>query len=129
MIQAASDIFLGYARWQGPDGASHDHYIRQLWDGKGKFDVERMGGVDQVYASGLREPEILISPNAQALAARGLLASDVADLIRKAETEGRKAVLGLATGSTPVPFYRELIRLHREEGLSFKNVVTFNLED
>ena len=44
MIQAASDIFLGYARWQGPDGASHDYYIRQLWDGKGKFDVESMGG-------------------------------------------------------------------------------------
>ncbi|MDP2165434.1 MAG: efflux RND transporter permease subunit [Hydrogenophaga sp.] len=46
-----------------------------------KDDLERMGGVDQVFASGLREPEILISPNAQALAARGLLASDVADSV------------------------------------------------
>lgn len=46
-----------------------------------KDDLERMGGVDEVYASGLREPEILISPNAQALAARGLLASDVADTV------------------------------------------------
>ncbi|MDP2416047.1 MAG: efflux RND transporter permease subunit [Hydrogenophaga sp.] len=46
-----------------------------------KADLERLGGVDQVYASGLREPEILISPNAQALAARGLLASDVADTV------------------------------------------------
>ena len=46
-----------------------------------KDDLERMGGVDQVFASGLREPEILISPNAQALAARGLLASDVADTV------------------------------------------------
>ncbi|MDP2022824.1 MAG: efflux RND transporter permease subunit, partial [Hydrogenophaga sp.] len=46
-----------------------------------KADLERIAGVDQVYASGLRDPEILISPNAQALAARGLLASDVADAV------------------------------------------------
>ena len=46
-----------------------------------RSDLERMGGVDKVYASGLREPEILVSPNAQALTARGLLASDVADSI------------------------------------------------
>jgi glucosamine-6-phosphate deaminase len=39
------------------------------------------------------------------------------------------AVLGLATGSTPIGVYRELIRLHREEGLSFSNVVTFNLDE
>ncbi|WP_418317008.1 efflux RND transporter permease subunit [Piscinibacter sakaiensis] len=46
-----------------------------------KDDLERMAGVDQVYASGLREPEILISPDSQALAARGLLATDVADSV------------------------------------------------
>ena len=38
-------------------------------------------------------------------------------------------MLGLATGSTPIGVYRELIRMHREEGLSFKNVVTFNLDE
>src|SRR5207247_4995756 len=38
-------------------------------------------------------------------------------------------VLGLATGSTPLGVYRELIRLHREEGLSFGRVVTFNLDE
>ena len=43
--------------------------------------------------------------------------------------ERRKAVLGLATGSTPVKLYRELIRFHREQGLSFKNVVSFNLDE
>ena len=43
MIQAVSDIFLGYARWTGPDETSHDYYIRQLWDGKGVFDIEGMG--------------------------------------------------------------------------------------
>ena len=46
-----------------------------------KNDLERISGVDQVYASGLRTPEILVSPNAQALAARGLLATDVADAL------------------------------------------------
>jgi len=57
------------------------------------------------------------------------LAAETAEMIRAAEKEGRNLVLGLATGSTPVPFYRELIRLHREEGLSFKNVITFNLDE
>jgi glucosamine-6-phosphate deaminase len=57
------------------------------------------------------------------------LASIISDLIRQRQTENRQAVLGLATGSTPVKLYQELIRLHREEGLSFKNVVTFNLDE
>jgi glucosamine-6-phosphate deaminase len=38
-------------------------------------------------------------------------------------------VLGLATGSTPVPLYKELIRLHKEEGLDFSKVITFNLDE
>ena len=38
-------------------------------------------------------------------------------------------MLGLATGSTPIGVYRELIRMHRDEGLSFANVVTFNLDE
>ena len=42
---------------------------------------------------------------------------------------GRRAVLGLATGSTPLQVYRELVRLHREEGLSFAHVTTFNLDE
>ena len=57
------------------------------------------------------------------------LAADAAAMIRAKAEAGETAVLGLATGSTPVPFYRELIRLHREEGLSFQNVVTFNLDE
>ena len=62
-------------------------------------------------------------------AACAVLAADIAALIRERAAENRVAVLGLATGSTPVPFYRELIRLHRDEGLSFANVVTFNLDE
>lgn len=57
------------------------------------------------------------------------LAADIAALIRERNSAGRPAVLGLATGSTPVRLYRELIRLHRDEGLSFRNVVTFNLDE
>lgn len=57
------------------------------------------------------------------------VASRMAALIRRQAAEGRKAVLGLATGSTPVGIYRELIRMHHEEGLDFSNVVTFNLDE
>jgi len=57
------------------------------------------------------------------------LAARIAELIRKRKRARRKAVLGLATGSTPIGLYRELIRLYREEGLDFSNVVTFNLDE
>ena len=47
------------------------------------------------------------------------LAKEVAELIRSRAAEGRNVVLGLATGATPLPFYAELVRMHKEEGLSF----------
>ncbi len=58
-----------------------------------------------------------------------LLARRIEALIRERAASGRTAVLGLATGSTPIGIYRELIRMHREEGLSFASVVTFNLDE
>jgi glucosamine-6-phosphate deaminase len=57
------------------------------------------------------------------------VAQRIADLIVSRNREGRATVLGLATGSTPIGVYRELIRLHREEGLSFARVVSFNLDE
>jgi glucosamine-6-phosphate deaminase len=57
------------------------------------------------------------------------VANEVADLIRQRQKQGKKAVLGLATGSTPTKVYEFLVRFHQEEGLSFKNVVTFNLDE
>jgi len=57
------------------------------------------------------------------------VARRVAEVIKARTTAGRKAVLGLATGSTPLGVYRELVRLHHEEGLSFRQVVTFNLDE
>ena len=57
------------------------------------------------------------------------VAREIESLIRARAAEKRTAVLGLATGSTPLGLYAELVRLHREEGLSFANVVTFNLDE
>src|SRR5471032_772718 len=57
------------------------------------------------------------------------VAREIADLIRDRAANNRKAVLGRATGSTPIFVYQELARLHREEGLSFRNVITFNLDE
>ena len=53
----------------------------------------------------------------------------VAGLIRERNSGGQRTVLGLPTGSTPIGVYRELIRLHREDGLDFRQVVTFNLDE
>ena len=58
-----------------------------------------------------------------------VVAQQIAVLIRSKAAEGKMCVLGLATGSTPTSVYAELVRLHQEEGLSFKNVVTFNLDE
>ena len=52
----------------------------------------------------------------------------IAELIKEKNAAGEKAVIGLATGSTPKSLYAELVRMHQLEGLSFKNVITFNLD-
>src|SRR3954469_8285836 len=57
------------------------------------------------------------------------VAGEIAALVRAKAQAGERCVLGLATGSTPTSVYEELVRLHREEGLSFRNVVTFNLDE
>ncbi|MGK2863446.1 MAG: glucosamine-6-phosphate deaminase [Chitinophagaceae bacterium] len=57
------------------------------------------------------------------------VAREIASLIRDKQNKKLPCVLGLATGSTPKTLYAELVRLHKEEKLSFKNVVTFNLDE
>ena len=59
----------------------------------------------------------------------GTIARRIAEIIREKTARREQPVLGLATGSTPIGIYRELIRLHREEGLDFSDVVTFNLDE
>jgi glucosamine-6-phosphate deaminase len=64
-----------------------------------------------------------------AAAAAKFVAREIDKLIRARNAAGRSTVLGLATGSTPVGLYRELIRLHKDEGLDLARVVTFNLDE
>ena len=64
-----------------------------------------------------------------AIEASRSVARSVELAIRQRQQEGEKIVLGLATGSTPIKVYEELVRMHKEEGLSFQNVVTFNLDE
>jgi glucosamine-6-phosphate deaminase len=56
------------------------------------------------------------------------VAQQIAQLIKEKEAEGKHCVIGLATGSTPKTLYAELVRMHKEEGLSFKKVIAFNLD-
>ena len=69
--------------------------------------------------------EIFESSNAGSIA----VANEIATLITEKQGQGEPCVLGLATGSSPIKVYQELVRLHEEEGLSFNNVVTFNLDE
>lgn len=57
------------------------------------------------------------------------VAEEVAALIKSKHENNELCILGLATGSSPKGLYAELVRLHKQEGLSFKNVVTFNLDE
>jgi glucosamine-6-phosphate deaminase len=69
----------------------------------------------------------LLFPNSTA--ASKYVAREIDKLVRARNAAGKPTVLGLATGSTPVGLYRELIRLHKEDGLDFSRVVTFNLDE
>lgn len=73
-----------------------------------------------------RIPTIIYSDSEKASKA---VAQEIANIIRMKAKENKPAVLGLATGSSPKKVYQELIRMHKEEGLSFKNVITFNLDE
>ncbi|MDP1812431.1 MAG: glucosamine-6-phosphate deaminase [Sediminibacterium sp.] len=57
------------------------------------------------------------------------VADEIAKLIREKSGRNETCVLGMATGATPIYLYAELVRMHREEGLSFKHVITFNLDE
>ena len=72
---------------------------------------------------------IPVSVHPTSSAASRAVAAEIAALLRERAAQGRMAVLGLATGSTPQGVYDELVRMHREEALSFKNAVTFNLDE
>ncbi|MBD1364501.1 glucosamine-6-phosphate deaminase [Mucilaginibacter sp. ZT4R22] len=76
-----------------------------------------------------RFEKLPVTVYADMLTASKVVAGRIAGIIKQKAQKGEQAVLGLATGATPVAVYKELVRLHREEGLSFKNVTTFNLDE
>ncbi len=78
------------------------------------------------YAPHTKIPTLVFNTSAQASRHVALM---IESLIRQNNSAGRPTVLGLPTGSTPVGLYRELIRLHKEAGLDFSQVVTFNLDE
>ncbi|AMR30781.1 glucosamine-6-phosphate deaminase [Mucilaginibacter sp. PAMC 26640] len=76
-----------------------------------------------------RYEKLPVSVYADQKTASVAVAARIAKLIRDKQAAGQHTVLGLATGVTPIGVYAELIRLYKEEGLSFRDVITFNLDE
>ncbi len=85
-----------------------------FYDAPGKFQDNRFEKIHNVTFPSATE-------------ASRLVAEEIATGIRS--SIDKPYVLGLATGSSPIGVYKELVSLHKKEGLSFKNVVTFNLDE
>ena len=82
----------------------------------GKFEETRFEKIHNVIFESSQEASLLV-------------AQEIANLIQRKNELNEPCVLGLATGSSPIKVYEELVRMHKEEGLSFENVVTFNLDE
>ena len=75
----------------------------------------------------LEKMQLVVAPDS--ISGSKAVAKEIADIINDKASKGEDAILGLATGSSPIKVYDELVRMHREEGLSFRNVVSFNLDE
>ena len=82
----------------------------------GKFEETRFEKIHNVIFNSSYEGSLVV-------------AKEIADLIKKKQAKKQPCILGLATGSSPIRVYEELVRMHQEEGLSFTNVITFNLDE
>ena len=82
----------------------------------GKFEETRFEKIHNVIFNNSNQASIIV-------------AQEIASLIREKQKENKVCVLGLATGSSPIKIYEELVRMHQEEGLSFTDVITFNLDE
>lgn len=82
----------------------------------GKFEETRFEKIHNVVFDSSQDASITV-------------AHEIADLIKEKLELGEYCVLGLATGSSPIKVYEELVRMHKEDGLSFENVITFNLDE
>src|SRR5260370_16802867 len=76
------------------------------------------------YVPGTKAPTLVFPSSQQASRHVALM---IESLVRQNNSAGRPTVLGLATGSTPVGLYRELIRRHKETGLDFSPFISFTL--
>ena len=101
-------------------GAGAEQKARERSTGRGLFhDTNGSAGQEKIRTITVDDHEEIAV----------LVADRIAALIKERNASGANAVLGLATGSTPIGVYRELVRKHKQEGLSFKHVVTFNLDE
>jgi glucosamine-6-phosphate deaminase len=82
---------------------------------------------DDAFVTRFEKIPVKVFPSAAAGSAE--IASRIVEMIKVRQETGKSLVLGLATGSTPLIVYNELIRYHKEKGLSFANVITFNLDE
>ncbi len=82
---------------------------------------------DDAFVTRFEKIPVKIYPSAQAGSVE--VASRIIELIKERRKSGQNVVLGLATGSTPLMVYNELIRRHKADGVSFDNVITFNLDE
>ena len=92
------------------------NYKSIAYKAPGEFEDTRFEKIHNVIFESSQEASILV-------------AQEIANLIRKKNEANKPCVLGLATGSSPIKVYEELVRMYQEEGLSFSNVVTFNLDE
>lgn len=88
-----------------------------------------MAGHENIQQQPVSHEKMQVSIFQDSMIASASVARDIAACIRLKQERGESCVLGLATGSTPVFIYEELIRFHKQEGLSFRNVITFNLDE
>ena len=91
-------------------------YKSILYKEAGKFEDTRFEKIHNVIFNSSHKASIIV-------------AQEIAGLIKKKSELKENCVLGLATGSSPIKVYEELVRMHNEEGLSFSNVITFNLDE
>jgi glucosamine-6-phosphate deaminase len=92
------------------------HQKKTSYQPVGKFEDTRFEKIHNVTYKSSIEASILV-------------AQEIASLIKEKQQENKHCILGLATGSSPIRVYEELVRMHKEEGLSFENVITFNLDE
>ncbi len=82
-----------------------------------------------LHSSGVEPERVPTTAFPESKQVNKAVAAEIAELIKSKAAQGKHCVLGLATGSTPTGVYDELARMHKQEGLSFKNVITFNLDE